>query len=785
VPYLSTKTNTGLDINAHSLARIRRNWSKLAAGIASTQVALSPTGGIENTSTGLALNFSGEGSLLTIASTGAVTYVPLGSTGFVLTSSSTSSTGLAWQSTSGGSGGVTLISTGDLLTVNSSGAEVRFPIAAAPYYALMSWASTGAGASSTDLRWFNILADSTGNISVAWQSYQLEYQNFVVVDWKAQALNDSGTELASLRWGLRTLEDSEGNLSIDWDNALLVSNNQTYIEWGVPSLTNIQGTVFNWGGPFSTGDLLVANSTTAHSFVRLPIGTPGQVLTVSSTSSTSTAWMTPASTSGGSTNIYAINASISTSTGGSSTGIAVQLESTLATSGQFVTVSTSTSNPSNGYYVGGALFLSTGLASTNPGATALYGEARISGATSTVLYLWQGSTLITSTAGNLTINAPHVVTLSTHGTSAYLLVDGATLLTSTYTPGNGVRPAFFSRNFQAGALISGWSFGLGGATLFTDMFPGGYTTGQPLATDNPAYQGAAITTGITNPNQIFNTAGTGLAVSTIGVGIPAADTGGADTFSTSLSTGLVPFSGLVISTNGLSVYPDNSTIAINSTNNTLQVLLNGLSTGVYPVVATDPASPTVGQGWFNSTNSNVKVFSANDGTNTLTETPGGTFLASAQVNTVTASTTAQTFPNTSFTIPSTFLNTSNRVLNFFGSFSAAAASVGNTWSFYMNIATQKILMATLPALTVGQSATFIVQGLIGTQNTGTSGEIYVSLAVNGAYGSGPTFFTNFSAAGYTPVNVQSTVPFSLSASATSINTGDIAAVRVFSLQVLQ
>lgn len=73
-----------------------------------------------------------------------------------------------------------------------------------------------------------------------------------------------------------------------------------------------------------TGSIITLASTGA--FTHLPVGSVGQILTVSSTSSTDLAWVTPSSSGGGgggSTNLFAANSTIVLSTSGSSTLISV------------------------------------------------------------------------------------------------------------------------------------------------------------------------------------------------------------------------------------------------------------------------------------------------------------------------------------------------------------------------------------------------------------------------------------------------------------------------------
>lgn len=85
-----------IDRNSLSGNRLRRNLQRLSVGTATSSTLVDPKGGIVNTDAGIALDISGEGSLLTVGSTGAVTYVPVGTQGQVLTVNSTSFTGLMW-----------------------------------------------------------------------------------------------------------------------------------------------------------------------------------------------------------------------------------------------------------------------------------------------------------------------------------------------------------------------------------------------------------------------------------------------------------------------------------------------------------------------------------------------------------------------------------------------------------------------------------------------------------------------------------------------------------------
>jgi len=391
-----------IDRNSLSGNRLRRNLQRLSVGTASTDLPIDSNGGIVLTDAGLSLSLTGEGSLPTINSTGAVVSFPVGSTGQVLSVSSTSSTNLVWEtlpaagstfyvfgstgigvSTSsnstwvantepgstfyiipeslpgwGGTGyigvsttgnstfinnsiaGVVLKNNGDLLTASGLGGTATLTRLSAGTLGQVLIVSTAAPDTSP-LAWSGQLIDSGGSTSIDYINRYLvnesgdtviDYQSLQLlntsgnpsVDWGASILYDNDDN-PSVAWNSRHLIDADGNEELDWNNFLLINGSgNTSVDWNNAFLEDDDGAtsidwnnrhlidelginainfsklnrhlmnstgnlVLNFGGKYSTGDVLVYN--TAQGFVREAIGTQGQVLSVASTSSTSTAWI--------------------------------------------------------------------------------------------------------------------------------------------------------------------------------------------------------------------------------------------------------------------------------------------------------------------------------------------------------------------------------------------------------------------------------------------------------------------------------------------------------------
>lgn len=200
-----------LDRNSASPNRLRRNFQRLNASTVQLSIALnpSPQNAIFNTATGyivqvdntsivlsnstLAVNLHSTGSLLTVASTGAIVNFRVGTNGQVLTVSSTSSTLLSWTDASTVGGGTFLPLAG--IDAPTSGVMTG-PIGA-----------DGIGGGT--------LVDSNGNVTIDWQN------ELLVTSTGATAFN----------WGSGILPDAGGANAIDIFNRRLVTNANKSLSW--------------------------------------------------------------------------------------------------------------------------------------------------------------------------------------------------------------------------------------------------------------------------------------------------------------------------------------------------------------------------------------------------------------------------------------------------------------------------------------------------------------------------------------------------------------------------
>lgn len=204
---------------------------------------------------------------------------------------------------------------------------------------------------------------------------------------------------------------------------------------------------------------------------------------------------------------------------------------------------------------------------------------------------------------------------------------------------------------------------------------------------------------------------------------------------------------------------------------------------VFPVVTTDPTSPTAGEAWFNSTASVPRVFLNTDGTNKLQSTIPGVILSTAGPQNVSANTSPQTFGGSSLTFPSAVLNRAGAILEFFGVFTAFTPTTGgNTCSYQMVIGSNIITLFTTAALGTNGTAVLLVNGLIGVQSTGSSGTFFYAFSLSGT-NPAPTAFTSFIDGALTQ-NLTGTVAFHLTASATAVHAGDTLGLQSFTLKLV-
>lgn len=666
----STVNIARLDRNSWGRNRLRRNMQRLNVGTASSEgVSVSPTGGIIETASGLALNVTGEGSLITIGSNGAVTFLPVGSTGQVLTVSSTSSTNLAWAtpSSTGGGGGVgdgstitstapfhvilnprgdivatatgletPLFRTGDLITLDSTNTAVRLAVGVTPGMVLAVTSTT-----PTKLNW---VSPPFGTVdSVALQFISPLTSVFSVT---GSPITSSGifgvvasTQFATTVWagpstGSAAAQPTFRQLSTsDIANYPATPGTVTSVGLSLPTIFTVSGSPVT-----TTGTLTAVLASEPSTFVLAgPASGASAIPTFRQLSTSDISGLTSGL-------ILASDSSILVSTGGSSTLERVQFNSTAAlASTTVVTVSTQLISTAGTPEFGVGFYFN----STRPeGNAALYASARTISGTS-VLGLWNGSTLIASTNATAVVTpfAQYVVTLSTAGSNAAAIlsntVNAASTITlvSTFSPTSAGYAGFFGETVNYVMDIAGWNVKQNGITVFSDAFPGTYATGHPLSVDNPAY--TVCSTTATSPNNLpllFSTLGDGTSVASAGlnIGSGAASLGYGIIYSTNFNSTLFNNSALSTTGVGVTVVVDNASLIINGSNQ-LQVQLNptannaltesssglammvdgtsiinaggtifAVGSPVFPVLASDPAIPTQGQAWYNNTTTFAK-----------------------------------------------------------------------------------------------------------------------------------------------------------------------------------
>lgn len=479
-------------------------------------------------------------------------------------------------------------------------------------------------------------------------------------------------------------------------NNALISTGQGYAVF-VDSTGGIQNTSEGLSLDFTgEGSLLTIDSTGAVTY--LAAGSVGQVLTISSTTSTELSWQTPSTSGGGgsTTIVYNLDPSISTSTNSNSTGIMV-------VDSPYISTSSSTQSTTHG---GAISTYSDGLGIQLETKRNVATYQNLSGLQ--ILPFYSTSSIVYSTGG-----------------LSLLVPSGQPL---TLEPNIGL---VFSAN--------------------NPLVPGGNSLNLAYNLNQFNLNSTGELNIIGVPTSTF--ASTGIAVSTSGLSTWITNTDPGSTFYVIGSTGIAT------STVGTSTWVTNTSTG------------SGGSTAVLPVVSSNPGSPTAGQAWYNSTTGLPYITLANDGVNTAIGVVPGAILGQVSLTaSTTASTGIRTFPGTSITLPVGFLNQPNTILPI-SLVITATATVANTFTYYLTIGSTTNAIYTTSALTTGQTSEVQINGPILVFATGTSG--HVAFRGAGFQSIAGTATAAYGTATWNPINLTSTIAFSVGVSAATTQASDI------------
>lgn len=248
----------------------------------------------------------------------------------------------------------------------------------------------------------------------------------------------------------------------------------------------------------------------------------------------------------------------------------------------------------------------------------------------------------------------------------------------------------------------------------------------------------------------------------------------ADTSLSATSTGikinLPGSSGLQVSS-GLKVVVDGSTVIINGS--------GALATGtgaVFPVLASDPATPTDGQAWFNSTTFNPKVQIHKDsGSHSLSGIIPQVIFQTASGQTITTSPSSGQFTAPNFTLPAGILNSVGRTLRVKGAFTYTVA-VANSIQLFVIVLNSAVGVGTT-AVTASQ--TINVDIIITTRTTGSSGTIVFYTVTSNSIGG-----FSFGAIGTATIDLTSAITVAESFSATVPTASDSIKQEYLSIELL-
>ena len=654
------------------------------------------------------------GDIATVNSTGQIIPIHLGTNGYVLTVDSTQSIGMSWQSTSGGGGSTHVYALNSTISTstsgNSTGIEVN-PSTLALYLPL----TAGSGFPlSGDLYLGGKRIFDVASLWDTGTSAKLS------VDIANRDLQTASAQIV-LTWGGTNQEliDTSGVVSQHWTDRLLYDGHGLQsLDYDGRILTqgNSLATTLDWGGCAQYD--LSGNLAISWTLRNLVNSTGHTVLNWNITpvtgdllvaNSTSTYVQLPVGTNG-----QALVANSAVSTGVSWSTLAAP--STFTTYASTSGLSTSTSGTSTQVYF-------------TPEASTLVLAGPLTGANATPTFRQLSTSDIAGysspTNGLSTlISTGDLLTLGSTGSTDYTrLAVGTAYQVLTAVPST------------ASSTDLAWY-----GTLF-----------DSTGTASMHYQARTLVDASGNPSVYWTTR---LLYDTAGE--VSEDWGNRLLYDTIQNTSVDWANRLLINSSG------NTTFNWNT----------ALSTQILPSTSSDPASPGVGQAWFNTTTSTGKEFFGTDGTNTLTGVINGTLLATAQVQNVTASTTAQKFSNSLLKLPARFMNSLNRTLRITGSFSGNTNGAANTYTLQALVGGSTITLVNTGALLITTAVAMWVDVWLMTRSTGSSGTLVMM-------GNGVGFNNTTSAllppnyiSGSATVDLTSSTSFEIQLLATTTNASD-------------
>jgi hypothetical protein len=316
---------------------------RLSVGTATSSTLVDPKGGIVNTDAGIALDISGEGSLLTVGSTGAVTYVPVGTQGQVLTVNSTSSTDFDWQNLPAGGSTFYVAPGDDSISTHVSGTSTYVSVQELPLGTLIdSYVGYLAG----------VVGTSTGGIGVWIDNYSIvpNAEGVLAAFINLTANDGSLVQTPSFEAGEVVLNVNRvGAIYAGLGFGTFNPAASEFVSPGGLYIVPITGPVYPLAVSLSTNTISTLSTGTNNGFgAAFDIG--GRPVTAFLYSSTSTTWgLIVSQNYSGSNNSTLTNSTI-TST---------QLNSTLPVSLTFLCSTKSLSTYIQGTYIGSTAFRST------------------------------------------------------------------------------------------------------------------------------------------------------------------------------------------------------------------------------------------------------------------------------------------------------------------------------------------------------------------------------------------------------------------------------------------
>ena len=181
-------------------------------------------------------------------------------------------------------------------------------------------------------------------------------------------------------------------------------------------------------------------------------------------------------------------------------------------------------------------------------------------------------------------------------------------------------------------------------------------------------------------------------------------------------------SGLNIAVGRLEASVDGTSVVFNGSN---QISIG--PGAVFPVLSTDPGSPTAGEAWFNTTTATPKCALTTSSNGNIVTTIGA-FTAGYYVS---ANTTPQALTGISVTLHAGFMNLAGRIIKVSGQFEMSAANAANTFQINLCINGTAVCWIASPTITTGATVVGSFTFYLVTQTAGSSGSVGV---VSESYG---------------------------------------------------